>query len=137
LQGYAPHPSVAGENLNITFLGCRRQMLHYDNKCNKKFTVKPMLPVVLSENVVNLFKFYMDGSIREGMRYNDELYVLAHKFPGSHWLKGYQIACELAASEKLVAITASDDRYAIWIGLRAPAYARSPLLGKCQRQIEY
>ncbi|MBC6481366.1 MAG: hypothetical protein GDA56_30030 [Hormoscilla sp. GM7CHS1pb] len=60
-------------------------------------TVKPMLPVVLSENVVNLFKFYMDGSIREGMRYNDELYVLAHKFPGSHWLKGYQIACELAA----------------------------------------
>lgn len=97
-------------------------MLRYNKKCNKTFTVRPMLPVVLSEHVVNLFKFYMDGSIREGMWYNNELYGLARELSDSHRLKGYQIACELAEQEAPVVVTASDDRYAIWIGLRAPAY---------------
>jgi len=92
--------------------------------------VRPMLPVVLSENVVNWFKFYMDGSIREGMRYKNELYGLVREFPGSHRLKGYQIACELAESGTPVAITASDDRYAIWSSLRAPADSRSPIASR-------
>lgn len=105
-------------------------MLHYHKKCNKTFMVKPMLPVVLSENVVNLFKFYMDGSICEGMRYNGELYGLAREFSGSHRLKGYQIACELAEQGTPVVVTAADDRYAIWISLRAPAYARSAIASR-------
>lgn len=86
-----------------------------------------MLPVVLSENVVNLFKFYMDGSIREGMWYNNELYGLARQLSGSHRLKGYQMACELAEQGTPVVVTASDDRYAIWISLRAPAYGQSSI----------
>lgn len=111
-------------------------MLHYDKKCNKKLIVRPMLPVVLSENVVNLFKFYMDGSIREGMWYNNELYGLAREFPESHRLKGYQIACELAEQGTPVVITASDDRYAIWIGLRAAAERQSSIASR-ELPIEY
>ncbi|MGK7902889.1 MAG: hypothetical protein AB4352_16060 [Hormoscilla sp.] len=93
-------------------------------------TVNPMLPVVLSENLVNLFKFYMDGSIREGMWYDNELYGLAREFPESHRLKGYQIACELAEQGTPVVITASDDRYATWISLRAAAYSQSSIASR-------
>ena len=105
-------------------------MLHYDKKCNKIFMVRPMLPVVLSENVVNLFKFYSDGSIREGMRYNNELYGFARELSGSHRLTAYQIACELAEQGTPVVVTASDDRYAIWICLRADAHASSPIASR-------
>ena len=105
-------------------------MLHYDKKCNKTLTVRLMLPVVLSENVVNLFKFYMDGSIREGMWYNNELYGLVRELSASHRLKGYQIACELAEQGSPVVVTAADARYAIWIGLRAPAYRQSSIASR-------
>ena len=83
-----------------------------------------MLPVVLSEGVVELFKFYRDGMIREGMRYSSELYGLASQFPAANRLKGYQLACELAESGTPVVVTASEERYVIWLSLRSPAYTQ-------------
>lgn len=81
-----------------------------------------MLPIVLSESVLQLFKFYRDGSIREGILHHNELYGLTYEFSTEHRLRGYQIACELAQQGTPVVVSVSSHRYVIWIGLRSPIY---------------
>lgn len=81
-----------------------------------------MLPSVLSESVLQLFKFYREGSIREGLLHNNELYSLGYEFSTEHRLRGYQIACELAQQGTPIVVSVSPDRYIIWIGVRSPVY---------------
>lgn len=80
-----------------------------------------MLPIVINEELVHRFNFYLNASIKQGMRHQDELYGLVHDFSSNARLTAYQKACELVEQGVPVIVTASALGYAVWVSLRSQA----------------
>ncbi|MGI0485725.1 hypothetical protein ACN4EK_09835 [Pantanalinema rosaneae CENA516] len=76
------------------------------------------VPLVVREQQVVLFKFYMDQAICEGMTHTNELYRLVKVFPVKERLEAYRFGCELILQGAPVVITVSQERYAVWASLR-------------------
>lgn len=82
--------------------------------------MSPLLPVVLSEQIISRFTFYLLNTIHQGMRYQGELYGLAAEFNAHSRLQAYKTACELTANDVPLVITASLNGYKLWVNLKAP-----------------
>ncbi|HEY9860817.1 MAG TPA: hypothetical protein V6D16_15020 [Candidatus Obscuribacterales bacterium] len=78
-----------------------------------------MLPIVVNEELVHRFNFYLNASVRQGMRHQDDLYGLVHDFSLNARLSAYQKACELVEQGVPVIVTASALGYAVWVSLRS------------------
>ncbi|MEP0869554.1 hypothetical protein NDA01_07055 [Trichocoleus desertorum AS-A10] len=78
-----------------------------------------MLPIVVNEELVHRFNFYLHTSVKQGMRHQDELYALAQEFSQTARLTAYQKACELVEQGVPVVVTASSVGYAVWVSLRS------------------
>ncbi|MDX2243624.1 MAG: hypothetical protein NW224_23335 [Leptolyngbyaceae cyanobacterium bins.302] len=85
------------------------------------------VPLVVDENQVAPFTFYWNGAVRLGMRYDHELYGLMHEVSLYARLDAYQMGCEMLAQGLPVLITASRQRYALWLNLRNPAATQQEL----------
>jgi hypothetical protein len=81
-----------------------------------------MLPSILNEHQIHPFNFYLDGDIRQGMRYQAELYGLAATFDKAQRTKAYDLANSLAASNCDAIVTVAK-QYKVWIRLTASTYA--------------
>lgn len=88
------------------------------NLCVKRAKTEPRLPSVISESLVNQFK-YWDQTIRQGMYYNNELYTYFQKYTLAERLKAYTIAGEQTEQGLGVCITVSKTHYSIWLNLRS------------------
>lgn len=82
-----------------------------------------ILPVVLPEQAVSLFRFNQDAEVQEGLRYGHELYGLVQQYQTSNRLQAYRLSWALADRQVPFLITQSQDRYAIWLPLRSQAYS--------------
>lgn len=82
-----------------------------------------MLHQVLREDLVQLFKFYLAGAIRTGMRHSNDLYGLIEEFDPRGRLKAYALAQELATDAKSTIVTVSDAGYKVWINLKTSSSA--------------
>ncbi|MDX2097473.1 MAG: hypothetical protein SFW36_06820 [Leptolyngbyaceae cyanobacterium bins.59] len=82
-----------------------------------------MLPILLNEQFVHFFKFYLNQQLQQGMRYRTELYCLVSEFDRTDRNKAYQRACELAEQGISVVMTASHFKYAIWKSLKSAPVA--------------
>lgn len=80
-----------------------------------------MLPIVVNEELVHRFNFYLNASVQQGMRHQNELYGLVHDFSLHARLTAYQKACELVEQGVPVIVTASALGYTIWVSLRSLA----------------
>jgi hypothetical protein len=90
-----------------------------------------MLPLVLSHELVNPFKFLYNDEIREGMCSGKELYCLWEKFPVGSRQKAFALAMDLAEQNCQVCITCMRAEYKIWVSLRTlpPSFAAAqPML---------
>lgn len=76
------------------------------------------VPLVVREQQVALFKFYMDQAICEGMTHSNELYRLIKVFSLKERLEAYRFGCELILQGAPVVITVSQKRYTVWASLR-------------------
>lgn len=76
------------------------------------------VPLVIREQMVVLFKFYMEQTICEGMTYCNELYRLVKVFSVKERLEAYRFGCELILQGAPVVITVSQARYVVWVNLR-------------------
>lgn len=81
------------------------------------------LPISVHENSVNIFRFYYAHQVREGIRFNSELYGLVYEFQPIHQLYVYQLAWVLSSQGVPLRLTTSPARYRLWVNLRSPAYA--------------
>jgi hypothetical protein len=81
------------------------------------------IPTTIQEQGVSLFRFYQTGNLREGMKYEGELYGLVHRFNIVHRLPAYQLAWALTEQGIPFILTTSESRYGIWISLRSPTYS--------------
>ena len=81
-----------------------------------------MIPSVIREDLVNLFKYWNDG-VRDGMNLSGELYAHVRSYANESRLEAYQLGCELAEKGMQVCLTCSSSRYAVWINLKSTAFA--------------
>lgn len=78
------------------------------------------LPLTLSEELIYPFQWYLQGEIREGMRFQDEIYGLIARFDANQRTVAYELACELASGGGQVVVTVanSTETRQIWLNLR-------------------
>ncbi|MBL1175283.1 hypothetical protein [Pantanalinema sp. GBBB05] len=76
-----------------------------------------MEPLLLSEDCVFFFKFWLDGQIQEGMRWGYKLFRHCRTFDKDHRQQVYTLAWALMEHEVPVVITASQFNYRVWISL--------------------
>lgn len=94
-----------------------------------------MLPIVINEHQGALFNFYFQGEIRQGMRYMNALYGLAHIVQAGYRDAAYDIACQLAASGTSVVITVAKEQYKIWTNLSQLGQLGQPCSAPVQAEI--
>ena len=89
-----------------------------------------MSPAVISEHLIQRFKFWANGNIQEGMRQGHELYRYVTAFPLSSRQQAYALGINLKQVGQHIIITCSDQEYVIWSRLRssqAPSRSGSQL----------
>lgn len=77
-----------------------------------------LAPYVIPEKQINLFKFYMDQTIQDGMAYGNDLYKLAKEYAISDRLEAYRFGYELIGQGISPLISVSKNRYRVWVSLR-------------------
>lgn len=76
-----------------------------------------MEPLLLSEDCVFFFKFWLDEQIQEGMRWGYKLFRHCRTFDKCHHQQVYALAWALMEHKVQVVITASQLNYQVWISL--------------------
>lgn len=72
----------------------------------------------LSEGQASLFKFWLDGDIREGLSYDGELFCHSYTFTKQETDKIYTLGHNLMQEGVEVVVTSAGDRYRLWTSLR-------------------
>ncbi|MBC6479584.1 MAG: hypothetical protein GDA56_19200 [Hormoscilla sp. GM7CHS1pb] len=81
-----------------------------------------MLPSVINENIVQLFKYWSEG-IKEGMNHKGELYAQVRSYPSDARLQAYELGCEMAHSGMDICLTCSQSGYKVWMNLKSSVTA--------------
>lgn len=78
-----------------------------------------MLPVVIPEELISLFKYWQE-EVRVGMMYQNELYEKIRVYALDNRLTAYEDSYHLASiNNKLLCITVSPSGYTLWQCLRS------------------
>ncbi|MBW4439944.1 MAG: hypothetical protein KME10_01645 [Plectolyngbya sp. WJT66-NPBG17] len=80
------------------------------------------LPPVLHESAIEIFRFFHQEQVREGMRYANTLYAAAYQFDLTYRLQAYQMAWALSEAKVPLVVSLSSARFVIWIKLQSPTY---------------
>jgi hypothetical protein len=78
-----------------------------------------MLPVLVKERAIRRFCFYQNGRLYEGMSHQNRLYQLVENFSSQDRPGVYLLACQLTQNGEHSVITASSQRYQVWVRLHA------------------
>ncbi|NET10438.1 MAG: hypothetical protein F6K16_38205 [Symploca sp. SIO2B6] len=79
-----------------------------------------MLPTVLmAEDEINLFHFWLDDKIQDGISYNGEIFCCLCTLPPKYRAQLYHYACCLSQKDSVV-ITLADQQCSLWVSLRSP-----------------
>lgn len=79
-----------------------------------------MLPLVVDEKKIFIFKFWFNGSIQDGMSYQNELFCRLQTFDIQHRAQVYHFACKLTQQNTALVITSSAKACSLWASLRDP-----------------
>ena len=77
-----------------------------------------MLPEILREDSVYLFKFWFNDSLKDGMHVRNELYYRLKKLPTSSRSRLYQVTCRLSQKGADVLMTVDEEQCSLWANLR-------------------
>jgi hypothetical protein len=79
-----------------------------------------VLPQVISESQIFVFKFWFGDSIRYGMYHQGELFCRLGTYDVSKRPQVYQFACKLTQKQALTVITSNTYDCSLWGSLRSP-----------------
>ncbi len=84
-----------------------------------------MEPLVVCEQFVSRFKFWLDGQMQDGMQHRNELFrwLRAEKVAGRQRI--YDLGWALSHEGVHTIITASKEHYTLWVNLRSLAKLES------------
>lgn len=78
-------------------------------------------PLLITEQMIVPFKFWLDGQLQDGMRCGADLFRHYQTFNSDRREQAYSLAWALAENGVQVAITVCNANYRLWLGLRAQA----------------
>lgn len=82
-----------------------------------------MLPKVLPESQIQVFKFWFNGALQDGTHQYNELYYRALTVEGVKRTRLYHLACKLSKQQADALVSVADDRCSLWISLRSQMMA--------------
>lgn len=77
-----------------------------------------MLPLVLNEQQVFIFKFWFNNQVHSGMNHQNELFCQIGAFDAQHRSQVYKAACKLAQHKVSLVVTSSTTTCRLWGSLR-------------------
>lgn len=77
-----------------------------------------MLPLVINENIVQLFNYWNEG-IKEGMNHKGELYAHVRSYPSDARLQAYELGCAMAQKGMQICVTCSQSGYKVWMNMKS------------------
>ncbi|MGG6265628.1 hypothetical protein ACQ4M3_37650 [Leptolyngbya sp. AN03gr2] len=80
------------------------------------------LPQVIQESTIEVFRFFHDNQIREGIRFGNTLYAAVYQFDIHYRLQAYQMAWALSEAKVPLVVSLSPARFVIWVNLQSPSY---------------
>ncbi|EKQ70779.1 hypothetical protein OsccyDRAFT_1084 [Leptolyngbyaceae cyanobacterium JSC-12] len=83
-----------------------------------------MLPLILSEQQIFIFKFWFNNQLCSGMTYQNELFCQIGAFDADQRPQVYQTACKLAQHDVNLIVTCSKTTCRLWGSLRDEAVKR-------------
>ena len=82
-----------------------------------------MLPKVLPESRVQVFKFWFNGVLQDGTHYSNELYYRALTVESTRRTRLYHLACKFSEQQAGALVSIADDQCSLWISLRSQMMA--------------
>ncbi len=77
-----------------------------------------VLPQIVEEKTLTPFKFWFNGSLQEGVHFQNELYYRLKQEPIEGRSKLYQSACRFAQQGAVVLLTVNEQQCSLWASLR-------------------
>lgn len=78
-----------------------------------------MLPKVVRETDLHVFKFWFNGALQDGLHYDNELFYRALAVELDKRTRLYHLGCKLATQGGDALITISDQSSSLWLSLRS------------------
>jgi len=89
-----------------------------------------LLPRVIQENTIQPFKFWLSGSLQDGVHFHNELYYRLKQAPADARGQLYQLGCRLVQHGADVFLSVSDENCSLWANLRNQKVAASAISDK-------
>lgn len=77
-----------------------------------------MLTNIVQERAIRSFYFYMNGSLYQGMRYQNKLYQLVEVFGAKNQQSASLLSASLAKQGYTTVVTVSSRQYRVWTELQ-------------------
>ena len=78
-----------------------------------------MLPKVVEESTVRVFKFWFCETLQEGMHLQNELYYRLKQASPEYRTRLYQLACKLTQKGADVVLTVDEQNCSLWASIRS------------------
>jgi hypothetical protein len=78
-----------------------------------------MLPKVLRETDINVFKFWFNGALQDGLHYDNELFYRALVVNSAKRTRLYHLGCKLSENGGQTVITVAEEESSLWLSLRS------------------
>ncbi|HSM83171.1 MAG TPA: hypothetical protein VLS96_15885 [Nodosilinea sp.] len=82
-----------------------------------------MLPKVLPESRIQVFKFWFNGALQDGTHYYNELYYRALTVESENRTRLYHLACKFTEQQAGSLVSIDANQCSLWISLRSQAKA--------------
>lgn len=79
-----------------------------------------MLPLIVDETKVFVFKFWFNSTIQDGMTHHNELFCRLRTFDLALRSQVYHLGCQLAKKRILIVLTTTPQTCSLWSSLRDP-----------------
>ena len=80
-----------------------------------------MLPFVIDERKILIFKFWFDNKVQDGLSYQGELFCRLHTLDLQYRPQLYHFGCKLSQQGTSIVISSEVNTCSLWISLRDPA----------------
>ncbi len=82
-----------------------------------------MLPKVLPESRIQVFKFWFNGALQDGTHHANELYYRALTVEADKRTRLYHLACKLSEQQAGALVSITTSHCSLWISLRSQQMA--------------
>jgi hypothetical protein len=78
-----------------------------------------MLPKIVRETDLRIFKFWFQGALQDGLHYQNELFYRALAVQLCHRPRLYHLGCKLSEKGGITLISMAEDSSSLWLSLRS------------------